>query len=98
PSKAEKNSRVNGLSAMYTLLAERHVCLEELTADKDGQMCDWIISENCPLLLAALPWATQDPDTVGDIEKTGSAVQLDVLDGARYAIYSDHMTMNAEPA
>jgi hypothetical protein len=98
PAKTEKHSRVNGLRSMYTLLADKNVLLEPLTANKDGLACDWLISDRCELLLSALPWATSDPDVPGDIMKEGDAIQLDILDGARYAVYTHRLLMAEKPA
>jgi hypothetical protein len=89
PAKTEKFSRPNGLRLMYTLLAERRVLLDGWTESR--VVCDWLISDNCEELLAALPWAISDPDHDGDIRKEGDAPQLDVLDGARYGLYSHHV-------
>lgn len=97
PAKSEKNSRVNGLRSMYTLLSERHQVLHPITLDKEGMACDWLISSNCTELLSALPWAASDPDKPGDIKKEGDAQMLDVLDGTRYAIYTHRLTMMDQP-
>lgn len=97
PAKTEKNSRVNGLRSMYTLLSERHQLLHPITLDKQNMACDWLISDNCPELLNALPWATSDPDKPGDIKKDGDAYLLDVLDGSRYGIYTHRLSMLDQP-
>lgn len=94
-AKAEKHSRVNGLRSMYTLLAERNLLLDPMRTtgtDSDFIAPDWIVSENCPELLEALPWAASDPNQDGDIRKEGDDPKLDVLDGTRYAIYSHHVS------
>lgn len=93
PAKTEKNSRINGLRLMYTLLAERNPLLEPLTDDETGFACDWLISDKCDQLLGALPWATSDKDKPGDIMSEGDMIQLDILDGARYAVYTHRLTM-----
>lgn len=106
PTKAatEKHVRENGLRSMYTLLSERNKLLHPITDSIDpdthqpnGMACDWLISDNCTELLAALPWAVSDPHKPGDIMKEGDARMLDVLDGVRYAIYSYRLTMLEKP-
>ena len=104
-AKCEKWSRPNGLSMMYTLLAERSVLLDPLTDDRDpetggftGVACDWLISDRCKLLLAAIPWATGDKHVPGDIEKEGNAQQLDVLDAGRYFVFSHPINQTEKPA
>lgn len=102
-AKTEKNSRVNGLRSMYTLLGERNQLLYPITNSVDEQgnptgiACDWLISSKCVHLLAALPWATSDPEKPGDIMKDGDASLLDVLDGSRYAVYTHRLTMAEKP-
>jgi hypothetical protein len=95
PAKTEKNSRQNGLRHMYTLLADRHTLMDGWTPE--SQVCSWIISDRCPDLLSAIPWAVSDSDSDGDIRKDGNAYQLDVLDSIRYAVYSHYVT-NEQPA
>lgn len=92
-AKAEKNSRVNGLRQMYSLLYERNTLFDKPWATKadDNLICDWLISDHCPELLSALPWAVTDVDHDGDIRKEGDDPKLDVLDGTRYAIYSHYV-------
>lgn len=96
-ARTEKHSRVNGLRSMYTLLSERHQLMHPITTDKSGMACDWLISSKCVHLLAALPWAVSDPNVPGDIKKEGDAALLDVLDGARYAIYSHRIVEMDKP-
>lgn len=102
PAKAEKHSRANGLRQMNTYLAERNMMLNPIrnTGDPETDMiaADWLISDRCKELLAAIPWAVSDPATDGDIKKEGDAHQLDVLDGARYAIYSNFASGGDKPA
>ena len=96
PSKTEKYSRPNGLRQMFTLLAERNVLLDGWT---EGTVVpDWLISEDCVELLEALPWATSDPEHDGDIKKEGDDPKLDVLDGTRYFIYSNHISGEKPPS
>jgi hypothetical protein len=94
-AKCGKWSRQNGLSIMYTLLGERSQLLTPLTANKDGLACDWIISDKCKLLLDAIPWATGSKDKPGDIDGEGNAQQLDILDAARYFVFS-HPVIQAD--
>jgi len=99
-AKTEKHSRVNGLRQMYTLLAERNILLDPIRGDgrrdDDYIAPDWIVSDNCPELLDAIPSAASDPNVDGDIKKEGDDPKLDVLDGARYAIYS-HWVSGEKP-
>jgi len=95
PAKAEKNSRQNGLRYMYSLLAERVNILDGW--NEMGNATGWIISDQCPDILGALPWAVSDPDKDGDIKKEGDAFQLDVLDALRYAVYSHFMAADKPP-
>lgn len=99
PTKAlsEKHVRENGLRSMYNLLSAENTMVEPITYDEHGKACDWLISDKCELLLAALPWATSDPDKPGDILKEGDSVMLDVLDGTRYGIYSHRVTEQERP-
>lgn len=89
PAKTEKNSRQNGLRLMYTLLAERIELLSAPWAPKNT-VPGWLIDDSCTDLLGALPWAVSDKDKDGDIKAEGSNYYLDVLDGERYAIYSNY--------
>jgi Terminase large subunit, T4likevirus-type, N-terminal len=94
-AKTEKNSRENGLRHMYQLLSERHKLLDGWTTD--NVVTGWFISTQCPDILGAIPWAVSDPKKDGDIEKEGSAFQLDILDAIRYAVYS-HYVATDQPA
>ena len=87
-AKTEKNSRQNGLRLMYTLLADRIPILDPWQLE--GKASGWLISDQCTDLLGALPWAVSDRDKDGDIKAEGDNYYLDVLDGSRYAIYSNY--------
>lgn len=95
PAKSEKNSRQNGLRYMYSLLAERVNILDGW--NPAGNATGWLISDQCPDILGALPWAVSDPDKDGDIKKEGDAFQLDILDALRYAVYSHYMAADKPP-
>lgn len=93
PAKAEKHSRQNGLRHMYNLLSERLELLDGWAPQTSG----WMISDRCPDLLSALPWAVSDPGSDGDIKKEGDSFQLDILDAIRYALYSHYVAADKPP-
>ena len=83
---------------MYTLLAEKNVLLEPLTANEKGLACDWLISDKCELLLSALPWATSDPDVPGDImKKKGTRFSSIFWTAHDYAVYTHRLLMADMP-
>jgi hypothetical protein len=78
------NERVNGWSLASKLL---------LAGKRKGQRGDevWLISANCPELIAAIPLQMRDPKHLEDVLKTdlGSAkIDQDCMDAARYGLLS----------
>lgn len=79
-----QNERVTGWSLMSKLL---------LASKRKGQRGDecWLISANCPELVAAIPLQMRDPKHLEDVLKTdlGAAhIDQDATDAARYALAS----------
>ena len=66
------NDRLGGWQLMYQMLAR-------------GQ---WLIADTCPLLIAAIPSRLHDPKKPGDLLKVGGDPLDDVMDSARYGLYS----------
>jgi len=66
------NDRVGGWQLMYQMLAR-------------GQ---WLIADTCPQLIAAIPSRVHDPKKPGDLLKVGGDPLDDVMDSARYGLYS----------
>jgi hypothetical protein len=66
------NDRVGGWQFMYQMLAR-------------GQ---WLISDTCPQLISAIPSRVYDPKRTGDLLKVGGDPLDDVMDSARYGVYS----------
>ena len=48
----------------------------------------WLIADTCPLLIAAIPSRVHDPKKPGDLLKVGGDPMDDVMDSARYGLYS----------
>jgi hypothetical protein len=66
------NDRIGGWQLMYQMLAR-------------GQ---WLIADTCPQLIAAIPSRVHDPKKPGDLLKVGGDPLDDVMDSARYGLYS----------
>lgn len=66
------NDRIGGWQLMYQMLAR-------------GQ---WLISDTCPQLISAIPSRVHDPKKPGDLLKVGGDPLDDVMDSARYGLYS----------
>ena len=66
------NDRVGGWQLMYQMLAR-------------GQ---WLISDTCPQLISAISSRVYDPKRTGDLLKVGGDPLDDVMDSARYGVYS----------
>jgi len=66
------NDRIGGWQLMYQMLAR-------------GQ---WRIADTCPYLIAAIPSRIHDPKKPGDLLKVGGDPLDDVMDSARYGLYS----------
>ena len=66
------NDRIGGWQLMYQMLVR-------------GQ---WLIADTCPLLIAAIPSRVHDPKRPGDLLKIGGDPLDDVMDSARYGLYS----------
>jgi hypothetical protein len=48
----------------------------------------WLISDTCPQLISAIPSRVHDPKKPGDLLKVGGDPLDDVMDSARYGLYS----------
>ena len=66
------NDRIGGWQLIYQMLAR-------------GQ---WLIADTCELLIAAIPSRVHDPKKPGDLLKVGGDPLDDVMDSARYGLYS----------
>jgi hypothetical protein len=66
------NDRIGGWQLMYQMLAR-------------GQ---WLISDTCPQLISAIPSRVHDPKKPGDLLKVGGDPLDDIMDSARYGLYS----------
>ena len=83
PRQAD-NERVGGWSLMSKLL---------LASKRKGQRGEevWLISANCPELIAAIPLLMRDPKHLEDVLKTdlsAAKIDQDASDAARYALKS----------
>jgi hypothetical protein len=84
PVKAD-NSRVSGWKLMFNMLQEtkRH--------GARGNEDIWLISANCPYLIAAIPVLMRDPRNLEDVLKTdvgGPKIEQDMGDCGRYGLKS----------
>jgi len=83
PSKAD-NARVDGWSLMFNVL------LETMRHGQNGEDC-WLISENCPELIRAIPLLMRNPKNLDDVLKTDitkADVTMDAADCGRYGLKS----------
>ena len=48
----------------------------------------WLIADTCPQLIAAIPSRIHGPKKPGDLLKVGGDPLDDVMDSARYGVYS----------
>jgi len=66
------NDRVGGRQLMYQMLAR-------------GQ---WLIADTCPQLIGTIPSRVDDPKKPRDLLKAGGDPLDDLMDSARYSLYS----------
>ena len=66
------NDRIGGWQLMYQMLVRRQ----------------WRIVDTCPQLIAAIPSRVHDPKKPGDLLKVSGDPLDDVMDSARYGLYS----------
>ena len=66
------NDRIGGWQLMYQMLARGL----------------WLIADTCPQLIAAIPSRIHGPKKPGDLLKVGGDPLDDVMDSARYGVYS----------
>ena len=66
------NDRIGGWQLMYQLLGRGH----------------WLIADTCTQLISAIPSRVHDPKKPGDLLKVGGDPLDDVMDSARYGLYS----------
>ncbi len=66
------NDRIGGWQLMYQMLAR-------------GQ---WLISDTCPQPISAIPSRIHDTKKPGDLLKVGGDPLDDIMDSARYGLYS----------
>ncbi len=93
PVKAD-NSRVSGWKLMFNMLNVTKKCgatkRPAMPAFTKGGDC-WLISANCPYLIAAIPVLLRDPDNLDDVLKTdknSAEIDQDMGDCARYGLKS----------
>jgi hypothetical protein len=83
PTKAG-NARIDGWVLMFNVL------LETMRHGQNGEDC-WLISENCPELIRAIPLLMRDPKNLDDVlktDKTEADITMDAADCGRYGLKS----------
>lgn len=94
PSKAN-NARVPGWRAMYGLLSNTKKAFAG-----EHVSTIWLIADNCPELIKAIPLLMRDPKNLEDVlktDKTSVDIGQDAADGCRYGVLCREASDNTEP-